>query len=274
MTESGAQLYEVRVNYVSSNGACQLSASVRVRVITPNQYTLTAQQQIPQVKHCIEPGSSYRGLVFGVGCVSDSLGIIFNASLSVQGVTNFISSMNDAKIVFVQLANPYSIGSLQNEGTQCATARNPAENFESGWFNDGGGPYSSQRFNENGTATFTTNDSPNARLQFLNYLYTEHFYEMYLVYATGNPDQPRFSKTFAKIPWNWGGEVFFTSTGTAGTHTRFPTNDINHTSIAVNSIRQYNHNYSQVLWDDCPPSGQSPPPDTNIYVEGVGWGWP
>lgn len=97
---------------------------------------------------------------------------------------------------------------------------------------------------------------------------------MYLVYATGNANQPRFTKPIAKIPWKWGGEVIFTSMGTVGTYTRFPDSDVNHTGIATNSIRPHNRDYIQVTWAPCPPNGDSEPPDTNIYVEGVGWGWP
>jgi hypothetical protein len=214
-------------------------------------------------------------MLFGDGCGEEQPGITFNASLSVQGITNFISSMSDAKIMFIQLANPYAIGHFTDEGYLCTTIRNPAGNFDSGWFRDGFEPYYNFNFfNPNGTATLNATDGPYISIRDMNYLYNERFYEMYLVYATGSEKQPRFSKPIAKIPWSWGGEVLFTSTGTTGTYTRLPVTEITHTGTAANSMRPYNHNYTQVTWGTCPPNSGNSPPDSNIYVEGVGWGWP
>ncbi len=176
--------------------------------------------------------------------------------------------------MFIQWFNPYAIAHFQGKGYLCNTIRNPAGNFDSGWLKDGTGPYNYNLFNPNGTATLAAIDSPYIGIRDLNYLYNERFYEMYLVYVAGNEKQPRFSKPIAKISWNWGGEVFFTSTGTTGTYTRFPVNEINHTGIATNSIRPYQGGPTQVIWDTCLPNDNNPPEDTNIYVEGVGWGWP
>jgi hypothetical protein len=271
LTDNG-QFNEIRVIYTSAEGACQLSASVRVKVFTPSQFTFTATQERPYVMQCSIAG--YRGTVFGDGCGVDNPGIIFNASLSVPGATNFISAMDDAKIMFFQLVNPYAVGTFQ-EGPLCYTRRYPANNFDSGWYRDGFEPYYAiNYFNPNGTASFSTIDAPFTAVKELSYLYNERFYEMYLLYAAGSINQLRFTKPIAKIPWNWRGQVLFTSTGIPSTYTWFPLNQLTHTGVPTNNIRPYNHEWIQSQWDTCPPQGDSEPPDENIYVEGVGWGWP
>ncbi|MGH9972258.1 MAG: hypothetical protein ACREBG_31310, partial [Pyrinomonadaceae bacterium] len=211
------------VNY-TKNGVT-VTAFVTINAALPTLTNFTAQQGSDLVS---SPGQ----------CVSDSFwwyklgcgltgGIGINFTSSVRAPT-FISDPTQSGIKYVQAVSTFR--KKNRIGLRCQTKRSSEADIGSGWQLDTEDPYVFQeypvhRFSEGSDLTMLTVDQPGnaltfiANTNFVDVLYVDDRFEMYVVYFTGtDPKIPVFQRPLGKLAWNWGGLVALDWNGSDAIH--------------------------------------------------------
>lgn len=212
------------VNY-TRNGFTA-SGSVTINSVLPTLTSFTAQQGSDLVS---PPGTCLSDTFwwYKLGCVATSqVGIHFTSSVNAPP---FISDPTQSGIKYVQAVSV--LRKKTRIGLRCFTKRSSESDIGSGWQLDTGDPYGAdfpefpvRRFSEGNDLTMLTVDYPRNELtfvtasEFIDSLYVDDRFEMYVVYFTGNPANPPLQKPLGKLAWNWGGLVVFDWNGSNGIH--------------------------------------------------------
>jgi len=170
-------------------------------------------------------------------CVSDSfwwyklgcgktgqIGINFTSTVHAP---TFISNPSQSGIKYVQAVSAFR--KKNRVGTSCDTRRSSESDLGSGWQLDTDDPYVVEgnpvhSFSEGNDLTMLTVDNPGNILtfilakEFVDVLYIDDRFEMYVVYFSGDAKMPDFQRPLGKLAWNWGGLVVFESNGSDIVH--------------------------------------------------------
>jgi hypothetical protein len=224
-----------RVTVVFTGGGCQVTGYVDVNSVVPTQFTYSATQKNGSIRSDCNSGglNEFSGDAFSLGCGFRDPGITFGAT--VQAPTPFISAASDSKIKLVQYVSAF-YAATDSGGNLCGGDRTSENNVESGWRLDGSDPYPggqsavpfdpitgmAQVFPNSSAHPEGVADSPGVGVSTLTYLRFDLQFEMYLVYAAGDPAAPRVQRVIAVIPWNFGGEAHFSSPGVWSDYVAYP----------------------------------------------------
>jgi hypothetical protein len=160
----------------------------------------------------------------------------------------FISDPAQSGIKYVQAVSAFR-KMARGAKLSCHTKRSSDSNIGSGWQLDTEDPYLNgdpvRRFTEGDNLTMATVDYPKTVLtffsdwEFVDSVYVDDHFEMYVVYFTGNdPHSPPIQRTLGKLEWNLGGLVVFDWNGTNAVHTVRYSNaaPTSRTGVAANSM--------------------------------------
>jgi hypothetical protein len=165
------------------------------------------------------------GATYTLGCwvgTSDD-GFVWNSTAEIPSGA-YLSNPAQSGIKFVQAVSAYR-KRLVNGNTQCLTNRSSESNIASGWQRDAD-PYNQpghpvRYFSEGNILAMSNLDAPGAALDLGNSydaFYIADYFETYVFYFTGDPGQPTFQRAiglsgsgnpYARLAWNWGGQVSF-----------------------------------------------------------------
>jgi hypothetical protein len=223
----------VSVTFRTSNGQCQTTAAVNVRVTVP---TITAYSAdiVPErlTRDANKPCSTLTGKdKFTLGCgglpANSEPGIHFNATAAMP--TDSISDPRESRVKFVQIVNLFRQRETAAAGTECVGFRSDVDDIDSpsAWRVDNVNPYQNigeQGFpgtvgvsdfaNGNFTSMINTVDSPGHPLsipaQNLSAFLDDRF-EMLVYYFVGDPAAPDQGTTqlIGALDWRWGGNVVY-----------------------------------------------------------------
>lgn len=251
------------VNY-TLNGV-PATGSVTINAVLPTLTSFTAQQGSDSV---YAPGQCLSDPFwwYKLGCVTPfAIGAHF--STTVHAVP-FISDPAQSGIKYVQAVSAFR-KMARGANLVCHTKRSSDSNIASGWQLDTHDPYDpggypAHWFTEGDDLTMPTVDYPKTSLtfildkEFVDSVYVDDQFEMYVVYFTGNnPTSPGLQRTLGKLVWNWGGLVVFDWNGTNAVHNRRSTNGPTttptpRTGVAATSMVTMQGNVSPTLDVPCP----------------------
>ncbi len=247
------------------------SGSVTINSVLPTLSSFTAQQGSDLVSppgQCLSDSFWW----YKLGCVVTSqVGIHFTSSVHAPP---FISDPSQSGIKYVQAVSVFR--KKTRIGLRCLTKRSSESDIESGWQIDTEDPYDFdefpvRRFSEGNDLTVLTVDYPKNELtfitssEFIDSLYVDDRFEMYVVYFTGNPANPTLQKPLGKLAWNWGGLVVFDWTGSNAIHRLRFTNATPgpRTGVPANSMVTMQGNVANNVDVPCPGG----PPLTNNKID-------
>ena len=131
-----------------------------------------------------------------------------------MSVDPFISDPTKSGVKYVQATSTFH--KLMSRGIRCVTRRVSEADVASGWELDTIDPITFLDFSGLLTAIgIDADDSPGRSLtrftdyEFVESLYVDDRFEMYLVYYAGNAADPVIQRSLAKYAWNYGGLVVF-----------------------------------------------------------------
>lgn len=256
----------VRLEFTPAGESCTSSMTATVNVVLPTLESYTALQTNASIHSgagCASFGTNLGQTAFQLGCGTSQPGIKFDAT--VRGPSDLISIPGDSKIKFVQFFNSYATAHTSS-GHLCALTRASEFDTTSGWRRDGNDPYGlvpPAPFSEGGVAVSSAVDSPGYAIESFDYFRNNDYFEMYLVYITGDSLNPRYQQVLSMVPWNWGGEIFFSSPGVWSSYIAYPPSQTR-LGVAPNN-RVYNPgDPTDVDWSSC--SG-GPTPEPTPYPE-------
>ncbi len=185
----------------------------------------------------------------------------------------FISDPAQSGIKYVQAVSAFR-KIARGANLVCHTKRSSDTNIASGWQLDTHDPYDpgeypAHWFTEGNNLTMPTVDYPKTVLtffsawEFVDSVYVDDHFEMYVVYFTGNnPTSPGLQRTLGKLVWNWGGLVVFDWNGTNAVHTIRYSNvaPTSRTGVTANSMVTMQGNVHPSVDAACPGG---PPISTN-----------
>jgi hypothetical protein len=256
----------VKLEFTPAGESCRSVATGTVNVVLPTLESYKAFQTSASVHSgagCSSFGQSLGQTAFQLGCGFSQPGVKFDAT--VKAPFDLISIPSDSKIKFVQFFNAYAISHSSN-GYECASTRSSEADTTTGWRRDGNDPYGlapPAPFNESGVAVHSAVDSPGYAIDTFDYLRNNDYFEMYLVYIAGDSLNPRYQQVLSMIPWNWSGEVFFSSPGVWSNYTAYPQAQTRF-GVAPNT-RIYNPgDPTSISWSSCSSvPDPDPTPDLN-----------
>jgi len=206
-----------------------VATTVTINSILPTLTSFTGREvgdlvtQGPQPGMFDPCGDVFPFWLYRLGCGAQNEGMSFDAR--VQAPSTFISDPSKSGIKYVQAISTFR-KKVQGGNLLCNTIRSGLDpaNVASGWQLDSTDPYSSKSvhfFSEGNDLSIHSSDSPDHALTAIldndmnDALYIDDQFEMYVVYFAGNPASPNpgSQRTFAKIPWSWGGLVVFDEPG-------------------------------------------------------------
>lgn len=258
------------VNYTLSG--VPATASVTINAVLPTLTSFTGQQGTDSVYapgQCVQDSFWW----YKLGCLAISaVGMHFSSTVH---AVPFISDPTQSGIKYVQAVSGFR---KKTQGDlKCQTQRTSEGNIASGWQLDTSDPYNGdpsdplRRFSEGNDLTMVTVDYPRNALtfimdwEFVDSLYIDDRFEMYVVYFTGDPAHPPFQRPLGKLTWNWGGLVVFDPAGPNGVHHIRYTNapPTSRTGEAASSMVTMQGNVTNTPIVACPGG----PPVTNNHID-------
>jgi len=212
-----------RVTY-TLNGV-PASANVTIESVLPTLTSFTANQGRDFVEPpgaCNSPDSFW---YYRLGCIPPQ-DIAIHFTTAVHAPT-FISDPAQSGIKYVQAVSAFRKSIAR--GPRCITIRSSDSNVESGWQRDAPDPYNPGSyppyfFSQGNDLTMPTVDYPKQTLtfisayEFVNALYVDDQFWMYVVYFSGDPSTPLIQRPIGRLRWNWGGLVVFDPIGSSFIH--------------------------------------------------------
>lgn len=226
------------------------TATMTINSVLPTLTNFTAVQTADRVSAPYTCGDDFGHIFwrYALGCPKiGQLGISFVGHIQTNA---FISDGSQSRVKFVQAVSTFR--KRMERGMRCQTRRASESNVASGWQLDTQDPYGGpdRWVDFSGVLALqfpmTTDDNPSNALtvytnwQFVDALYVDDRFEMYLVYYSTNPGIP--SKPLGKIKWSWGGLVVFDWNGTDAIHTLRSSNTAAPVFESTNSMVTMNGN--------------------------------
>jgi len=196
-----------------------VTAKVTINSMLPSLVSFTGTQGpdlVTAPNQCASPGFDPPWWFYGLGCGSSSPAMNFTAQVH---VLTFISEPSQSGIKYVQAIS--QLAKYTERGLRCETGRTSETDVDSGWQLDTIDPYvlpgyPVHRFTEGNDITALQVDAPRRPLsgvsayEFLDNLYEDDQFQMYLVYFVGpDPSHPVVQIPIGKLRWSWGGTVRF-----------------------------------------------------------------
>ena len=194
------------------------SASITINSILPTLTGFTAQQGQDRVS---APGTCLSDSFWHyiLGCGPTQQGMLFSSSVQAPA---FISDPSQSGIKYVQAVS--TLRKQVERGLRCNTKRSSDSDISSGWQLDTSDPYDpggfpARRFSEGNALTMSTVDYPRNTLtfitpwEFVDALYVDDRFEMYVVYFTGDQANP----SLQRLSWHGIGEAWLSLIGMART---------------------------------------------------------
>jgi Carbohydrate binding module (family 6)/F5/8 type C domain len=225
-SEPGAGPIVATVTY--TNGNIASSALVTINSILPTLTEITAIQRAHQITPPFGCDHGFPYSIFwfyDLGCYPNTAGISFNSRVHVP---DFISDSTQSGIKYVQGVSAFR--KEMSRGVRCSTKRSAEDDVASGWQLDTEDPvtcchlFTVQYFSLLEVVPFSpghemqigVEDYPSQELtgladyRFIDSLYVDDKFQMYLIYFTGpDPSHPPIKRPLGKVAWNWGGLVVF-----------------------------------------------------------------
>jgi hypothetical protein len=251
----------VKLEFTPSGESCTSSATGTVNVVLPVVESYSAYQTNASIHPgggCASFGGSLGQNAFQLGCGASQPGIKFDAT--VKGPSDLISIPGDSRIKFVQFFNSFATAH-SSSGYECASTRGSEYDTSTGWRRDGPDPYGlvpPVPFNQDGIAVHSAIDSPGYAIDTFDSFRNNDHFEMYLVYITGSSLNPRYQQVLSMVPWEWSGEIFFSSPGVWSSYTAYPQSQQRFGTTPNNRV--YNPgDPTDIDWSSC-SGGPSPDP--------------
>lgn len=210
--------YTVTINY--TKGQVSTSSLMTITSVLPSVTSFVGTESTDRINasggNPLHPGPCED--IFGfwryqLGCGHADEGISFDARVHAN---TFISDPTKSGIKYVQAVSSYR-QVMQSGNLLCNTKRSDPSNIDSGWQLDDADPYvfdccPVHYFSEGNDVSMHSHDYPGLGLtrvtdyEMIDAVYIDDRFQTYLVYFTNTT--PSIQRPLAKLPWNWGGEVF------------------------------------------------------------------
>lgn len=209
----------ITANVSYTKNGLTASGSVTINSMLPTVTSFTAQQTSDGIRPPATCGDPFgQWWWYRPGCFPSTPGISF---LSQIHVPTLLSNPAQSGVKYVQAVSTFQ--KRVARGLRCYTHRLDEGSIVSGWQLDSNDPYGNRNaylplsiINTFGNDfTFPADDSPGRALMeyndwdFVDSLYVDDRFEMYLVYYTMDPITPALQRPLGKLAWNWGGLVVF-----------------------------------------------------------------
>jgi len=265
----------INANLTYSKSGINVSKSFTINSSLPRLTNVRTHQDTVQVSAPYACGSEFADILWRLrlGCplTLANVGISFDAHVDTDPI---ISDGSQSGVKFVQAISTFRKEMAQ--GMRCITQRADESNVASGWQLDTERTYGATSWNFASPVfglsfDIGVNDNPSHALtQFTDWdfndaTYVDDRFEMYIVYFTGNADNPTRQRSLGRYRWNWGGLAAFDWNGTNAVHTRHAINpgapvfDFTDAMVAMNG----NIDDTKTTYVQCPGG----PPLTTNHID-------
>ncbi len=218
------------ISLTATQGQSTVTVQTTVKVKLPVLNSITATEIAPKiyaVGACANPDDPSILL----GCERRINGQATHGILTTAEAiapTGDISNQGEAKLQFVQLANPFrSEKRLPENKLYCKTERTTPDDLSTGWKLDGTDPYDANEAGTIGsiggvptTATFSAgvakarvNDIPEEGLRQTSEEFVDDKFELYAVYSVRPVQGEIIRRIIGKLPWDWKAKATKSPTG-------------------------------------------------------------